>query len=158
MERVASDGSPSWFVSSIDAILEEKTSPASATSATFLDGHRGSGRGRRGGTLPAKSKNTFGTSHSGATPHTQVECIIICFRRVENVKIIGYNHGAIYPILWLKSIKRHFRIGTQLHITLLIGDTFYRRSYRIQDLLPVQFQQIYYNDVATTAHFYAYDM
>ncbi|XP_011868894.1 PREDICTED: uncharacterized protein LOC105562559 [Vollenhovia emeryi] len=33
-----------------------------------------------------------------------------------------------------------------------------RRSYRIQDLLPVQFQQIYYNDVAPTAHFYAYDL
>ncbi|XP_011697260.1 PREDICTED: uncharacterized protein LOC105455556 isoform X2 [Wasmannia auropunctata] len=32
-----------------------------------------------------------------------------------------------------------------------------RRSYRIQDLLPVQFQQIYYNDVST-AHFYAYDI
>lgn len=49
-------------------------------------------------------------------------------------------------------------VSTLLQITLLIGDTFYRRSYRIQDLLPVQFQQIYYNDVATTAHFYAYDM
>ncbi|KYQ57473.1 hypothetical protein ALC60_03434 [Trachymyrmex zeteki] len=33
-----------------------------------------------------------------------------------------------------------------------------RRSYRIQDLLPVQFQQIYYNDVSTAAHFYAYDI
>ncbi|KAL6264753.1 hypothetical protein P5V15_004851 [Pogonomyrmex californicus] len=33
-----------------------------------------------------------------------------------------------------------------------------RHSYRIQDLLPVQFQQIYYNDVSTTAHFYAYDI
>ncbi|XP_014468959.1 PREDICTED: uncharacterized protein LOC106741436 isoform X2 [Dinoponera quadriceps] len=33
-----------------------------------------------------------------------------------------------------------------------------RRAYRIQDLLPPEFQQIYYNDVSATARFYAYDI
>lgn len=45
-----------------------------------------------------------------------------------------------------------------LRVALFIGDTFCRRAYRIQDLLPPEFQQIYYNDVSATARFYAYDM
>lgn len=47
-----------------------------------------------------------------------------------------------------------YNISILSHI--IIEDTFYRRVYRIQDLLPEHFQQIYYNDVSS--HFYAYDM
>lgn len=72
MERVASDGSSGRLVSFINAVLEEATSSASAASAALLNGHRGSGRGRRGGALPAESKDTSGARYSGATPHTKV--------------------------------------------------------------------------------------
>jgi len=163
MERVAGDGSPSGLVGFIDAVLEKKAPPAAATSATLLDGHRGSRRRGRSGALSAESTNTPGTGHSGATPHTKVGYPkFICFKRVsravESIKVRTCAREYVENFDRKMLNENFFVSALCLVYALFKEDTFCRRHYRIQDLLPVQFQQIYYNDVSATAHFYAYDM
>lgn len=158
MERVAGDGSPGRLVGFTDAVLEEKAPSAPAASAALLHGHRGPGRGRRGGALPAESEDTSGTRHSGATPHAEVGCDFapICPR----VSRYGKTHARSDVLETLIEKKKKKKNSKRFGRTFLfMQDTFYRRAYkRMQELLPVQFQQIYYNDVSTSANFYAYDM